>query len=311
MAADFFGNCQICGREQKSHENAIAKHGYTIQHGWQSGQCYGSHKPPYQVSCDAIAGAIAGAKAFIESTNADIWKLAQSPLDENGYILAYVTVAKDRGISTKGWRKVAVELESRGAVLRGEPGYSGVRESLGTFSRTTKEELIAQLAKQRIAYLQHAIDQTEKDIPYMEKRVADWKPMPMRPVSDADRAAKQIKVHMAVRRWNQNTSICVASAQGASAYKQTTTDRALVTCAACLKELARQDDEPRLKTEKAAKELTANLKRAERDIKEYTKLVKNAVDPMDAIHYARGLNEATADLLKYRAEQEAAAAPGQ
>jgi len=44
------GNCQCCGRDQAVKNGTMAKHGYTVEHGWFNGVCSGERFAPIQVS---------------------------------------------------------------------------------------------------------------------------------------------------------------------------------------------------------------------------------------------------------------------
>jgi hypothetical protein len=44
------GNCQCCGRQQAVKNGVMAKHGYTVEHGWFNGVCSGERYAPIQVS---------------------------------------------------------------------------------------------------------------------------------------------------------------------------------------------------------------------------------------------------------------------
>jgi hypothetical protein len=44
------GNCQCCGRQQAVKNGSMAKHGYTVDHGWFNGVCFGERYAPMQVS---------------------------------------------------------------------------------------------------------------------------------------------------------------------------------------------------------------------------------------------------------------------
>jgi hypothetical protein len=295
MAAEFFGNCQICGREQKSHEHAIAKHGYTIQNGWQQGACFGSGAKPYQLSCDLLARGIEHANAYVAAKKGEIATLKKNPLAEDGKIrMMYrqVTRAGDLIYPILVTVKLAesglpVAIDSQGKEVKKWQSYSDAK---------TIEAAIKELSAEWLKHLRRNIKEAEMSIEYMTARLNNWKLEPLKPVTAADKAANAPRLHFAAIRYGRKSSACVSSAQGAQTYKMTTENREEVTCLACLKELARIDDLPRLKAEKAAKELASDIKRAERDIKEYTKLLKKAESDKDAEYWKRYLDESTAKL---------------
>lgn len=303
MAAEFFGTCQICGREQKAHPHAIAKHGYTIRFGWQMGECFGSGAKPYEISNDRILAAIDAAKAYIERTKGDIEKLQASPYDADGMVWAK---AAERRYDESRLMRVTLGLSEKGAIEAKDQWGRVVYLDMAAAAETIDEAARA-LAVRQMAALRRAIAEAETSIPYLQARHDAWKPAELRPVTPADRDAKAIKVHMAVKRYGRTTGICVASASGAQAYKMTTEDRAKVTCAACLKELARLDDLPRLRAEKAEKDRLAGIKEAEREIKSYQKLIRGGGSDENMLYWARMLNEETTRLEALRAQAPAQA----
>jgi hypothetical protein len=307
MAAEFFGNCQICGREQKAHPHKIAKHGYTVQYGWQSGECYGSNGAPIQTSCDLIARAVERAKEYIKRSQEEITRLnSANPLGDNGTILVVMKVQGIGGSTYNDWCPATVVQNDAGDYEVRNHNSKTVA-TLRSYNYDTLSDAIKMLAGRRARYLVETIGVAEQSIKEMTARLTNWKPTELRPVTATDRAATAIKVHMVATKFGRKTGVCVASASGAQAYKQTTDDRSKVTCAACLKELARLDDLPRLRAEKAEKERLADIKRAEREIKDYTKYLKNATTEADKLYYARELTEATNRLNELKAAAPAAA----
>jgi hypothetical protein len=59
------GNCQCCGRQQAVKNGMMAKHGYTVEHGWFNGVCSGERHAPIQVSRAETDKIIADIKAEI------------------------------------------------------------------------------------------------------------------------------------------------------------------------------------------------------------------------------------------------------
>lgn len=303
-AADFFGNCQICGSEQKSHPNKIAKHGYTIQYGWQMGECFGSGAAPYQKSNDRILDAIEAAKLYIKNTKAAMDDLRANPFEKEGTVWTEYTVQR---FGDKQNGSVTLSMNAKGGIEARDRTDRLVFVSMNGHPKTV-EEAAHLLAKTRISRMLSSVKQAEASIPYMQKRYDDWKPVELRPVTAADRAASAPKLHFAATKFGRKTAVCVGSATGASAYKQTTDDRSKVTCAACLKELARIDDLPRLKAEQAEKDRQKAIKACERDIKEYTKLIKRGGLDTEVLRWTQYLAAETAKLEVLKAQAPAPAA---
>lgn len=298
MAADFFGNCQICGREQKAHEHAIAKHGYTLRNGWQQGACYGSGGKPFQVSCDLIEGAIASAHAYIERTNKEIAELFVSPVSAEGkntIIFRQATrngeLTYPMGVTVRQGEKKIEAVDNQG-VVRVSWGFSSGVQTVEAGQRN--------LADKWISLLQRTIVEAESSIRYMEERLKGWKPTELRPVTAADRSATAPKLHLAAKKYGRSTSVCVSSANGASAYKQTTTNPAEVTCLACLKEIKRLEELPALLAAQAEKDKNKKIKELERDMKMYRKLIKDGGSSENILYWTKELNEATHRLIELR-----------
>jgi hypothetical protein len=90
MKATHYGTCQVCGHQQKLPGGHLAKHGYTIEHGWQEGTCWGSKELPLQISCDLIAKSIERAEMEIQRLIGQIAKLREPATEPKGWILKTV-----------------------------------------------------------------------------------------------------------------------------------------------------------------------------------------------------------------------------
>lgn len=303
MAAEFFGNCQICGREHKASAAAIAKHGYTIRSGWQEGACYGSGGKPIQISCDLIQGAMDAANRYVEQANSEIAQLAANPLFDGGTVKMLVRTATRTG-ETYRIERATVELSSegepvardaKGKALKSWPFYTGIK---------TVEAAAEELANMRIGYLTKTIDQSEENIVYLAERLKNWKPTELRPISAADKAAIAPKVHFAAKKYGYNATACASSAMGAQrmAGANTTANREEVTCAACLKAIKEADELPAKRAAEAEKNRAAAIRDAERDIKDYTKWLKTETDPMTVLRWSEDLTKATQRLTELKAQ---------
>jgi hypothetical protein len=305
MAAEYFGTCQICGREQKAHPHAIAKHGYTIRNGWQEGACYGSGGKPYEVSCDLIEGAIEKAKDYIARTEEEIASLKKNPLDENG---------KCTMLRREQTRNGQLVYPADVTVVMGEAGTPKAIANDGKTVKTwpyygdvkTVDAAVKELAKEWTKVLRGYIRQAQQSLDYMAERLKNWKPAELRPVTPADRAATGPKVHFAAIKFGRKTGVCVASASGAQSYKITTDDRSKVTCAACLKELARLDDAPRQKAEAAEKERQRQIKSLSSTIRDFQKMIKKETRPEVVLSYTEEMNQYVAELEALQAQAPAA-----
>lgn len=238
MAAQHAGTCQICGREHKVTKNRIAKHGFTIRHGWQEGACFGSGGKPYELSCDLLPPAIESAKRYIEKITASIAHLKAHPLDVAGMVFATIKVGNRFSTQSKTVPVKPLDVDGK-LVFQNRDG-----ETVTLYSRLhpnvqTAEQAARALADRRIEGHQYSIKQTKESITYMEQRVKDWKPVELRLLTDAETNGNKPRVHFQKTVYGYKSTACSASAMGAQRNRSAnkTTDESLVTCAGCLKDI--------------------------------------------------------------------------
>jgi hypothetical protein len=239
MAATHYGNCQICGNEHKVTGQSIAKHGFTLAHGWQEGPCFGSHGKPIQLSCDLIEGGIRAAQAFIERARADI----ANPINAEGF---------QKRVTKEHTRAGEVRFSvSEVRVVIGESGKPEVQDWRGKRVRTfyrpsdTVADIQADIAEDMLKYLNARIAMSLESIEHMRKIVATWKPSELRVIPEHERAGGKVEtVHFSAFMYGvKNAPLCAGSASGALRSRAgVTTDRAKVTCERCLKRLAEKDE---------------------------------------------------------------------
>lgn len=70
VKATHCGNCQVCGRLQHVMPDGMANHGYTVEFGYFSGICRGSHKPPVQQQRTITDATIVGLGEYAEAQDA-------------------------------------------------------------------------------------------------------------------------------------------------------------------------------------------------------------------------------------------------
>ncbi len=56
--ATHYGECQVCGRNQKLPNGKLSIHGYTVDWNCFMGTCPGSHHLPWELSCDMAKSSI-------------------------------------------------------------------------------------------------------------------------------------------------------------------------------------------------------------------------------------------------------------
>ena len=69
------GNCQCCGRQQAVVGRWMAKHGYTVEHGWFQGACSGESSEPMQKSRTRTDGIVAKIRTDVVELLAQAEKL--------------------------------------------------------------------------------------------------------------------------------------------------------------------------------------------------------------------------------------------
>lgn len=109
------GRCQVCGCLQKLPGGRLAKHGYTRPHGWFNGVCYGSGHLPFEQDISLIEGAIKGATARADETQAQADKLLAGEVEGTKAWKHSYRAAKVRNDPTAGyfWEQVEVQAEEK------------------------------------------------------------------------------------------------------------------------------------------------------------------------------------------------------
>jgi hypothetical protein len=144
-------HCQICGRPIKANTGVIAHHGYKRPgHGWgQTSSCYGARHKPYEVSCDAIAGAIEAVKDYITRIETFLADFIANP------------PAELKTIKKVGYKETEIVVQRPENFV---DKYDGRFHSYASIYRARKYEAETDL--------KHA----QADLVYLTKRLADWVP---------------------------------------------------------------------------------------------------------------------------------------
>jgi hypothetical protein len=113
VKATHYGHCQACGRRQLLPGGVLADHGYSIEHGWRNGVCYGAGHAPYEQSCALIESTIAAAKARAAELRAQADAQAAVPLgDLSCWLRVYHRELSNRSRgSVYLWEKGRIEGE--------------------------------------------------------------------------------------------------------------------------------------------------------------------------------------------------------
>ena len=92
--ATHYGHCQCCGALQKLPSGLLSNHGYTVEHGWFEGVCYGARHLPFEQSKDLIEGLIKRAQERAQELRKEADEYLANP-SANG-IKRHVYVKNDR-----------------------------------------------------------------------------------------------------------------------------------------------------------------------------------------------------------------------
>lgn len=177
------GSCQVCGSDQAVDRvgQRIARHGYTLALGWQSGTCSGSGFLPFELSCDRVADSIEHAQATAARLEASAAALGlHSAESAEGFAL--LTVGYTRRQAVRAWQSVTFEAGERGAVFYA--GRSGVRERVYG-APSTPAVVAAESRRRYAAHLRAQVGEARAYAGQQAERLAGWAPRPLRAVAGA------------------------------------------------------------------------------------------------------------------------------
>lgn len=209
-AATHKGHCQACGSLQKLPKGVLAKHGYTVTHGFFSGVCQGSGHPPIEVSCALVQHFINNAAArlsHVVSFQAELRVQATEPkawfntrnANPRGYGYSAVHIWRVCDISEKvtEYPGGAYSTFSRNGDTawvngRNEQGYATctIQDKTSEINHDYKSSLLDVATKANATYaawLQHEVDSLRRYITWQTERVNSWKPGELLPVDAKDK----------------------------------------------------------------------------------------------------------------------------
>jgi hypothetical protein len=251
--AKFSGTCQLCGHFQKLPNDRLSLHGYTVRWNCFVGDCPGSRGLPFEVSIDLIEGAIARQISYAKELRANAPKVRASRDPKNVSVRVYASDVRrvDDGKRAPGLFGDESSAKIVGDLAKTEAGIdfrftrngTEYRYAMNVYGSVNLDDFVAELrGKQADALLAQAKN-CDEYVAWQRGRIAGWKAQPEKlvPVDAADYAPT---LHAIGSYWTKREgrpiALCVSSIRSAG-YKTTTTERAKVTCAACLKRLAAAD----------------------------------------------------------------------
>ncbi len=179
IKATHFGECQLCGRQQKLPGGLMAKHGYTVEWSMFQGVCPGSHFQPYEKSKDQIEIRIPAVAELVAQQHKRIAGLVANPLPENKMMAnLYFPWGTKLGGKKGGYRWV--ETEVRGAGYTAEVLHPESRG--GDAPKWERACGVDYNETARIAYnnmwiknLKEGFGHSERYLKWLQERVASWK----------------------------------------------------------------------------------------------------------------------------------------
>jgi hypothetical protein len=187
--ATHIGTCQCCGNQQKLPNGVLSKHGYTVEHGWFEGTCYGSGHKPFEQSTDLIDYLIevAGQKCDELRREIDRWENETEVVRRHDYIRGnYSRGERSRHV----WNDVNVltiaddedrpryVYEDRAEKLRHD-SYLRINWDAEDKSRAAH---VRYANSAWLNTLKGKLENTEQYINWQKHRVATWKPAELKPI---------------------------------------------------------------------------------------------------------------------------------
>ena len=178
MKATHQGSCQVCGRIQKLPNIRLSLHGYTKKFGFFQGSCRGAYGKPFEQSHDLITGSIIHAKELIEKHGVDIWELSSNPkvLWQKFYNLKGQPWLECDYVFEDGNLKVT---SKRTSYVRSSAGHA--KTIFG--NRRGLRDILVDANQGRVNDLRRTVAELESYIEWQEKRIADWKPAEIIPLT--------------------------------------------------------------------------------------------------------------------------------
>lgn len=196
MKATHSGSCQCCGAVQKLPAGVLAKHGYTTKWGFFTGTCAGSGSRPYEEAYDLIERFISNAETRKQGMQAFSERLTAPPAE--GTTKAYYNVYRKGNMYKRaGYEWMEVELtftvhtssDSEWMSVQYTHPDSARLERLDLYSAIPHGTLdplafVAHLNAKRAAALVNDIAEIDRYIAWQEKRITEWKPAPLIPITE-------------------------------------------------------------------------------------------------------------------------------
>lgn len=200
--ATHYGECQICGHQQKLPRGVLSKHGYTKQWGFFSGTCPGAGHLPFEQSMALIPPRIEAAKKGAKNLRAQAkakvlekdfnvrWTVYPSDLKMDSWTFAGKFGRHARNTEIDGVL-VGTSKEVRSGDDKWTSHYVWVdfkydgksfRKDANAYGKTVEE--VRDIYKKREAdQLLFLAVQHDDYVKWQGERIKDWKEKPLKPVA--------------------------------------------------------------------------------------------------------------------------------
>lgn len=184
MKATHYGECQLCGREQKLPKGLLSNHGYSVMWNMFAGICLGSKELPYEQSCELIKSKIPNIEKEIktlEQRKADLLKPATSTkcwyevFSQRIYrtVEGELIIEPVEGFNGKKWLQIYFVTEIDGKTIKKE--ISSVHKNLLDVATELNIETANGELSKNIARLQ-------KYLEWCNERILKWEIKELKPV---------------------------------------------------------------------------------------------------------------------------------
>lgn len=190
-AATHYGECQLCGRQQKNPAGALAKHGYTVKWSMFLGTCPGSHCAPYEISCDEIKRRIPEVEKNLIECAAAVETSVSNPMKADK-ILVRLYFSQGHGGDYRIVETQLREIAGRGynALEVLHPGSPNARKEADRVEHWTKyetyfeglAETVAKLNRQHVQRLEDERANVANYLTWLKERAAAWVLKELKPV---------------------------------------------------------------------------------------------------------------------------------
>lgn len=189
------GTCQCCGATQKLPNGKLSKHGYTVEHGWFEGVCFGAGELPFEQSKDLIEGLIERATDRAAELRIMADEYLNNPSAEGIKHSVYVRTVRGMGrheiiadtlkFETKDYSDGSGTYMVAYWESKGEHHPNNSVHVEWDEDAQAHNDVAATIRSQRTIWYKNLIKQAESAEQYVEwqkERIKNWKPTELTPI---------------------------------------------------------------------------------------------------------------------------------